>query len=349
MKILVSENQLKKLISEDLGVSRPSIAYSNLIYKNIEPIFLKLVDDVVGGKKKSETKVILGLDKIKQVWQQSMDDYLELPIELIEINVDVEKIEKEFDSISFSTGGGALEIQKNKTHSYLKKPSMSLPKKILEEPEVNKTLVSKIELSASINDKYNKDFEEKLLLDLRDTIVHELNHVLEYYMRFKNNQKMDIRFSAVNPKPKNIPDEILTVWKWFLEFLEFSQPQEMNAITQEMYSKKLRMTFDEFKNTRYWKFATYMSAFDADIYFDFLIEKMEKYSNDEKIYILTELYNSFVNAYETITKRWGYPENKKISESKHFYDLIKKFQPQIQNSGKKLISKFVKLYGLKEY
>ena len=49
MKIVITESQYKKLIKEDLGVSRASIPFTNLIY------------DFVSGKVKSlfNSKVIL--------------------------------------------------------------------------------------------------------------------------------------------------------------------------------------------------------------------------------------------------------------------------------------------------
>ena len=38
MRVKLSEGQLKKLIKEDLGVSRAALAYTNLIYSKVEPI-----------------------------------------------------------------------------------------------------------------------------------------------------------------------------------------------------------------------------------------------------------------------------------------------------------------------
>ena len=54
MKIILKEDQLKKILNEDLGVSRPAIAYTNLIYRKIQGIVLDFVKNV---KKKSEKKL----------------------------------------------------------------------------------------------------------------------------------------------------------------------------------------------------------------------------------------------------------------------------------------------------
>lgn len=247
-----------------------------------------------------------------------------------------------------STGGGAYGIRKNKSESYLKSPSLSLPLKILNEPEVNKTLVCRIELNTSINLDYDEKNNQKLIFDLRDTIVHEFNHVMEIFKKNQKKLELDVRFSHIKSDSKNVPYEIQKIWEYFLELVEYTQPQEINAMTQEMYSKKLRMSYDELKQTRFWKFAYYMMNFDSDTYFDYLISKLEKYTDEEKILILTEMYDSFMTQYNSITKLMGFKPVKIITKSKHIYELIKNFQPQIQNSGKKLLKRFIRLYGLEE-
>lgn len=348
MRILVSENQMKKLIKEDLGVSRPSIAYANLTLNKVEPILLKLINQIGEKEEKIETEVKIGLDEIKKIWQNDIDDFLELPIEMVHIELILEKEDRVYDNITFATGGGAYGIRKNKLESYLKSPSLSLPKKILDEPEVNKTLVCRIELVVSINLEFEiKDFQ-KLILDLRDTIVHEFNHVIEIFRKYEKGSELDTRLSHIKSNSENIPEEIQNVWNYFLELVEYTQPQEINAMTQEMYSKKLRMSFDELKQTRYWKFANYMKNFDADTYFDFLVAKLESHTNEKKVSYLTEMYNSFIIQYNVITKLMGFKPSKVVSKSKHIYELIKNFQPRIQNSGKKLLKNFIRLYGLEE-
>lgn len=346
MKFIIKEEHYRYIIKEDLGVSRPSIAYTNLTLNKIEPILLKLLNQIGEEEGKIETEVKIGLDDIKKIWQNDIDDFLELPIEMVHIELVLEKEDRVYDNETFATGGGAYGIRKNKSESYLKSPSLSLPKKILNEPEVNKTLVCRIELTASINLEFKNKDNQKLIFDLRDTIAHEFNHVMEIFKRNQKNSELNTSFSHIKTDSEKIPYEIQKIWGYFLELVEYTQPQEINAMTQEMYSKKLRMSYDELKETRYWKFAYYMINFDSDTYFDYLVNKLESYGDDEKISILTEIYNSFIIQYNVITKLMGYKPIKIVTKSKHIYELIKNFEPLIKKSGKKLLRNFIRLHGL---
>ena len=52
MNIIVNESQYKTLINEDMGVSRASIDYANIIYKKLIPIVINLVKNKRNGKEK---------------------------------------------------------------------------------------------------------------------------------------------------------------------------------------------------------------------------------------------------------------------------------------------------------
>ena len=122
MKHLISERQYN-LLKEDLGVSRASVAYSNIIYQVVEPIILRMIpSNKEVGMTKVE-KIEIGLDKLKKVWQNDADDFLELPIEQFNISIEVQVTDEEYENITFSSGGGAYPIDGEQ--SYTKKPSLS--------------------------------------------------------------------------------------------------------------------------------------------------------------------------------------------------------------------------------
>ena len=81
MKYIISESQYK-LLTEDLGVSRASIAYANLIYGVIE----NKVMSVIHSDTNIEDKIIIGINKTSQIYKSSIDDFIEFPIEKIIIN-----------------------------------------------------------------------------------------------------------------------------------------------------------------------------------------------------------------------------------------------------------------------
>jgi hypothetical protein len=137
MKVLLSEEQLKTLIKEDLGVSRASLAYANLIYQTLEPKAIQFME----SRNESQEKIIIQLKDISRIYQSSMDDYIELPVEKIEINFICSKIPKSHDLIFTSAGSFDSIDKKSFEGSYLKEPSLELPKYVLE--EITQTLAAK--------------------------------------------------------------------------------------------------------------------------------------------------------------------------------------------------------------
>ena len=345
MKYVLTESQYG-LLKEDMGVSRASVAYSNIIYQVVEPIVLRMIpSDKEVGMQKVE-KIEIGLDKLKKVWQNDVDDFLELPIEQFNISIEVQVTDEEYENITFSSGGGAYPIDGEQ--SYTKKPSLSIPKKILEEPEVNQTVVCKMELEVDITPAYDESYKDKMLFDLRDTIFHEMNHFYEGYNKNKRGKSMDTRLSHITVPNIEAPRRTQNYWKFFLQMMEHTQPQEINAVTQEMYSKKIRMSLDELTQTSNWKLAKYMSDFDGEYFFDALVDTMEDLPKEEIVEIMVKFWESFVDSYRKMGLILKFPSNKKIINSKELHDLITKMEPLIRKSGKTLVKRFVRLVGLEE-
>jgi hypothetical protein len=346
MKIVIKENQFKTLINEDLGVSRASIAYVNLIFNKIKDV---VIDFTKNSKKNEKQKehIVIGVDDIKTIWQSSLDDFLDLPIEVINIEISMLNLPKKRMNREFATGGAAYLVGEKKTgSSYIKKPSLLIPQYILNEPELNKTLVSSIDFDIFINEDYNNSMENELLYDLRDTITHEMNHVLEHFMRGLRGKPIDLRLTYSGAKNYNIPKEIFATWNEFLTYLYFSEPFEINAMTQEMYSKKLRMSFEEIQQTKYWKYAKKMENFDADNFFDELVSKIQERDPDTLIVILTNLWNWFMKDYIKLSKVQKLNPSKKIYKTAEVRGLMKALEPRIKNAGKKLLRNFTRLYGI---
>ena len=101
------------------------------------------------------------------------------------------------------------------------------------------------------------------------------------------------------------------------------------------------MTFDEFKNTRYWKFAKAMEEFDGDKLFDELVQKIEEHNPEYVLPILNRLYYWFMKDYYQGVKDTGGTPKKYIGSN-----LMLKFEPIINKAGSKLQRNFMRLYSL---
>ena len=332
-----------RLLSEELGVARATIPFVNLVYSVLEP---KVDDFIKGTDKKMSEDIVINFKDFKYIYRESVDDFLEFPVEEIIIKFTMDKLRRDKFEFKYSSGGGAHQIDfKKEDGSYLKKPNPNLPKYLLD--EVNKTIVAKFDFNGYVNQDFEYEMKDELYFDLRDTIMHEFNHIYEFYNKNLNNAGLvDTTLSYAGSKNYNVPKQIFNVWSTFLYFVYYSEPYEMRAMSQEAYSKRLRMTFDEFKETKYWKAAKMMENFDANKLFDTLMERINEHNPEYLVPIMNRLFKWFLRDYYAGVKTFGNEPKKYITNSKHLLDLMVRFQPRIRMAGRKLQRNYSRLYTL---
>ena len=345
MKIILSESQILNLLNEDMGVSRSTLPYVNLIYRIIEP----MVESMVHSGKSSRQKIKINLDKIKSIIKNEEDSFLEFPMEEIEIDI-LFSYEKGDIENHFASGGSAYPLnEKTGDYSYMRKPSPEIPKKI--KSEVDMTLNALMDIEIYIDSKFKMSQMYELLMDVRDTIMHETLHLYEFYKRWLSTGSgtFNITKTFAGRENPNIPREIYDYYSDFLDYVYYSEPYEINAMTQEAYSKVLRMSFDTFKTTKYWIMSNKMENFNADQYYRELENKIKERSGKETLnYHLNNLHKFYIKQYVKIAKDFNQPVSNKILKTKNVYELIKSFELRITQSGKNLKRKFMKLYSLEK-
>ena len=319
-----------------------SLAYANLISRFLRPIII----DFIQGKKDVKLGLIIGLDVISEIWEKNDKFFQELPIEQIRIELILKKIKKKKFVKSFNTFGAAYSLYNDTTtDSYMTEPNSEIPKHIL--GNLNKTINAKFDFGINIGLTFNETMVDELLDDFIDTIHHESNHILEHYCRWRNNSKgMNVSLAFAGEKNYNIPKEIFKVWYEFLTFVYFSEPYEMRAMTQEMYNIIKRTPLENLKEHRYFKSTEMMENFDANVYFDVIVEKIKDYNPDYLVPILTNLYRWYMRDYRLLNTSLGFEPNKKILKSKQVLNLMERFEPKIKMGGKMLKRKFLKLYSI---
>jgi len=342
MKIILKERQVKKLIKEDMGVSRICITYSNIILNKLTP----LIDDFIQNKKTNRTKLVITLKELSDAWQTNIDEYIEFPIS--EIRIDFYTFLKSEGQLNgtYSTGGGAEQIEPKSTKSsYITSPPDTLPKYVRE--QIDSTLNAKFDIEIHMTNEFDDSEKTELIYDLRDTILHETNHMLEF---FKKNESgsgyVNVALGLAGTKNYNVPRDIFDIWQEFTTMVYFSEPQEMRAMTQEMYSVRERVPFETFKQHRYYEASKIMQEFNADVMFDNMVERIELYNPDYLIPILTNLWKWFMVDYLATLKVLKMTPDPKIQNSVHVLQLMKILQPKINNAGKKLQRNFNRLYSI---
>ena len=342
MKYIITESQYK-LLTEDLGVSRATLAYTNIIYETVKD---KLLESIRNDRNVNET-ITIGLKDLFKVYKNDVEDFIELPIEKIVIKFSYNKLEDNVYPEGFVTMAFADMIGEG---SQLKSPSRYIPKEIAD--EIDQTLIAGFEFNFNVNKDINEEQIDELFYDLRDAVTHECNHMYEYYNReISGAKELDTTLSFMKRPYEmfgdKIREDVLQIWKLFLNLLYVSEPYEVRAMSQEAYSKRLRMPFEKFKETKYWDYSNRMIDFDAQDYYDYIIDLMGDLPKEEQTEILNTIHEYFIAYYEFSKKTiYQNPLNKKIVNTKNIMDIMKYFQPQINKSGKKLQRNFMRLYAL---
>jgi hypothetical protein len=343
MKIILSESQILNLLNEDMGVSRSTLPYVNLIYRIIEPT----VESMVHSGKSSRQNIVIGLDKINNIIKNDEDSFIEFPMQEIEIVISFSYEKGDIEN-HFASGGAAYALdEKTGDYSYMRKPSPEIPKKIKDEVEM--TLNALMDIEIYIDSKFKMSQMDELLMDVRDTIMHETLHLYEFYKRWLSTGSGNFNVSKTyaGRKNPNTPREIYDYYSEFLDYVYYSEPYEINAMTQEAYSKVLRMSFDTFKTTKYWIMSNKMENFNADQYYRELEKKIKERSGEETLnYHLNNLHKFYLKQYVKISLENNESVSNKILKTKNVYDLIKSFELRITQSGKNLKRKFMKLYTI---
>ena len=342
MKILINEKQYKNLIKEDMGVCRVCVTYANIMLNRLSPH----IDEFINTKKDKKYKLKIGLNELRDAWVGDIEGYVDFPVSEIRIDLTTHLISSEKLTHTFASGGAADQIESNTSkNSFVSKPPKELPNYVKD--QIDSTINTKFEFEIYITEEFNNSEKNELIYDVRDTILHEINHMLEFFRRHeKGLGYVNVALGVSGGKNIDIPEDIFSVWREFLTMVYYSEPQEIRAMVQEMYSVRTRLPFEEFKRHRYYIASKLMQKFDANTMFDIMVKRVEEYNPEDLVPTLTNLWKWFIQDYYATLNMLGYSPNKKIENAKHILDLMKALQPRINKAGKTLQKKFNKLYSL---
>lgn len=346
MKVVITEEQYKQILNEDLGVSRATIPFINMVFNQVTP----LVEDMIFRGKKDSEIVNLDYSVMKNIAKSDPDAFIEFPVEGIDIEVQFVYVKKPISDDKFKTGGAMYQIKnESQGESYMKLPSLEIPEKILK--QINKTIIGKMELRVMVTPKFEEEDIDDLLNDLRDSITHEMLHLYEFYKRWESTGKGEVDLTktfagGINP---NVPKQIFRYYEQFLDMVYYSESYELNAMSQEAYSKSFNMTPEQFVQSPYWQIADKMEKFNADDFFDGLVDVIkERSGEDTLVYYLSNLHKFYMKQYRQIAKQGGNPVPQNIEKTKSIYDLFKMYQPRINKAGKKLKRNIGRVYGIEK-
>ena len=346
MRVIITEEQYKQILNEDLGVSRATIPFINIVLNQVTPI---IEDMIFVGKNDTET-LNLDYQVMKNIVRSEPDAFIEFPVEGMDIEVQFVKVKKPVSNAKFKTGGAMYQIKKeSQGESYMKLPSLEIPEKILK--EINKTIIGKMELNVFVTPSFEPVDMNDLINDLRDSITHEMLHLYEFYKRWESTGKGEVDLTktfagGINP---NVPKQIFRYYEGFLDMVYYSEPYELNAMSQEAYSKSFNMTPEQFVQSPYWQIADKMEKFNADEFFDGLVNVIkERSGEDTLVYHLSNLHKFYMKQYRQIAKQGKNPVPQNIERTNSIYELFKMYELRINKAGKKLKRNLGRVYGIEK-
>jgi len=213
-----------------------------------------------------------------------------------------------------------------------------------------------LEIGAVISDSFND--REGLSIEVESSITHELNHGYEGWNRMKKNKgqlSTDVTFGLDVNRAKIRKD----IWKiWYDEigfYIYWSEPHEMNAMTQDAWPYVKRYDIEEVKEKApTWRFAKRMKEFDAKTFKQKMSDKiLSVYPDADVDMMLKRMKNGLAN--ELINRREesiAYKQDKPTLSGEAIRSMsVDKFlsfiQKRINRSGEKLQKNIIKLYSLK--
>jgi hypothetical protein len=347
------------LMLEALGVSEESIIFKDFISNYIWNEYLEFFekDD---NNKSSEIKLPWILLK-PHINKDNREIWKRFPVKEFNLTFKFGKnIEKEFgDGRNFATGGGMHHLSaryNSKWYSYV------IPETNLSE----KALSLRMYIEIFTRDEFDFESEsKKLYTDLKSTVSHELNHGYEYFKRmgFERNFKKTIDsylgtsfFSDKfkNPNSRIISHELWEEWNGFCWLLYYSEPHEVNAMTQETWEfiqdADLDLsTTEEFedyiKQAPTWEHAENLVNFNDDEFYKGLLELSN--NNLEAIQLLkNELMKHWLKAMDRdkVTDKVYYPMD--FLRKTDTYGFIKYFAKRFDEQGNRLKRNLLRLNTL---
>jgi len=351
MKVILRESHFKKLLNETKGVNETAIYLTNHVYGLLEPYVI----EAVASMEKDEVDLDYDYQDLKKVYKNDLDSFIDFPVEELEIEFKFFPVNKKLvDDAPFDTGGGAYSIEDTEdSNSYMKEPSLELPKKMLK--NIDYTIHGKLDFDVYVNiKKFEESMIDDLLNDLLDTITHEFNHLYEFYKRWDStgSGKVMLTKSYAGTKNVNTPKKIFEIYENFLIYMYYSEPWEINANVQEAYSKIQRMNFNEFRQTKQWMIAELMENYSAEELYNELIKVTEERSPEAVDFHIKNLHKFYLKQYKGIAMELLQDEVKvledQVFKTKNLLELFKKYENRINKAGETLKRKFMRLFTIEK-
>ncbi len=327
-----------EFILERLGVSDVTLVYTEIILSYLENIIDESFQS--NNLEKEKHDVVINKSAIGIITKEEDRKLLsQLPIRNFIINFTIVKNDPDLEGEpeKFKTSGVCYEFTKpnREVDSRTKKSGLIVDKS-------GNSIDARLGVSIFFNSTFDKDVDYSAFrVEFESTISHELNHLFESYNRVSKelniHADIDAHIGVVNVKNPNtelISDELFDRWVDFTYLLYYSEPHEINAVSQESLSYISRgIELDKIPG---WEIQNKLNSFNKVDYYNELLalaggdqSKLELLKNDfaerfrkllvnqgrlfnntyhtkhDVDFILNSTFKSFISKYAVIIDKQG--------------------------------------------
>lgn len=343
-------------INEALGIAEATLFYIDIIKQKVMEEFMDYINehDEVNDKESSEISISYReLRRCITNW----DAYKLFPLSevLVDVNIvkknsiNVFKFETTYkEQVPFRVSGYASNFARGRERAATR----------IKDP-VRMNTDHSLLIHMGIDIQYSSLFdlhihERKLETQIESLILHELNHIYEYYKRRVGGSKevdLALTYASTGENVMKRPKKIFEFWQYyFTDFIYMSEPHEIRAYVQESKAYIDKLDFESFKKTNMWKVPKYMQEYS---YKDFLAKfdkVVQKYNANYVDKMTDMLIKDFIKEYEKHLDEFH--EEPYIDPDRLSYmtreEFFKYWEKVIRKAGDKIVRNMLRIYSFKK-
>ena len=351
-----------KINEEVLGIAEPTLDCVDISGARIYTEILDILNEESELNKKITTELVINYSDIKR-FVEDWDKWSGFPVSEIKIDLIVTKKslkdvkilkvgkDDEYQTVPFKMGAYASSFAKGR-----ERMATRFKDQIKWCVDHTLSIHFGIDLDYSdllIHSKNREKYEKELQKTLDNVLLHEINHLYEYYQRkLKGKKEMETTLTAITTG-ENIHRRARVPWKYwnnfFLFYIYMAEPHEIRAYTQECKSLVEELSFEEFKKHKIWLEVVNMANFDYKNFLKRFIEIISKVNPDQTDKTISLFVSDFKKDYR---KTLGeYKEKGLISpgslDKMSEQEFFEYWERKIKTGGKNLYRRILRLYSYK--
>lgn len=343
-------------INEKLGIAESTTFYVDLISNKIFNEFKSFRKKSHRINQKEVIYIIINQPEIEES-VTNLPIYLEFPVSniLIDLSIiekkpsDLQKIRfgrREKSNVVYKVGGFASPFGRDRASSKIKNPIT-----LMSDHSVSIHMDIEIDFTSGYRPNIH---DNKIKLKIETVILHELNHIYEYYKRKINKSPLidvSLTYAAISSNKMRRPKKVFDYWQsYFTDYIYMSEPHEIRAYIQESKALIDKMEFSNFQKTDIWKIPKYMENYNYKEFQKNINLIIDKYSPKYSSRIIDLLREDFIKSYKEKLEEWK--ESPIISldnlEKMDNEEFFKFWENIIRKAGKSIIRGMIRLYTYKK-